>query len=122
MRVEVLGGVERRRRWSRDDKMRIDALFEIERTINGKSAEERLVVRQALSRPLIENLHAYMREQLAKLSRGHDLAKSVQLHPEAMGELYSVPSRRSRLSLQQRRRKRAARHSPREKVMAVLWI
>jgi transposase len=23
MRVEVLGGVERRRRWSRDDKMRI---------------------------------------------------------------------------------------------------
>jgi transposase len=101
---------------------RIDALFEIERTINGKSAEERLVVRQALSRPLIENLHAYMREQLAKLSRGHDLAKSVQLHPEAMGELYSVPSRRSRLSLQQRRRKRAARHSPREKVMAVLWI
>ena len=25
MRVEVLGGVERRRRWSRDDKMRIIA-------------------------------------------------------------------------------------------------
>src|SRR6202051_79178 len=55
---------------------RIDALFEIERTINGKTAEERLVVRRTLSRPLVEDLHAYMREQLAKLSRGHDLAKA----------------------------------------------
>ena len=55
---------------------RIDALFEIERTINGKNAEERLVVRRTLSRPLVEDLHAYMREQLAKLSRGHDLAKA----------------------------------------------
>jgi transposase len=36
----------------------------------------RLAVRQALSRPLIEDLHAYMREQVAKLSRGHDLAKA----------------------------------------------
>src|SRR6202165_4848083 len=55
---------------------RIDALFEIERTINGKNAEDRLVVRRTLSRPLVEDLHAYMREQLAKLSRGHDLAKA----------------------------------------------
>jgi transposase len=55
---------------------RIDALFEIERTILGKSAEERLVVRQALSRPLVEDLHAYIREQVIKRSRGHDLAKA----------------------------------------------
>src|SRR5674476_786105 len=55
---------------------RIDALFEIERSINGKSAEERLAVRQTLSRPLTEDLHAYMREQVVKLSRGHDLAKA----------------------------------------------
>ena len=55
---------------------RIDVLFEIERTINGKSAEGRLAVRQTLSRPLTEDLHAYMWEQLAKLSRGHDLAKA----------------------------------------------
>src|SRR5882672_9396675 len=38
---------------------RIDALFEIERSINGKSAEERLQVRQTLSRPLVEELHAF---------------------------------------------------------------
>jgi transposase len=35
---------------------RIDALFEIERSINGKSAEERLAVRRALSRPLVDDL------------------------------------------------------------------
>jgi transposase len=56
---------------------RIDALFAIERTINGKSAEERLTVRRTLSRPLVDDLHAYMREQAAKLSRGHDLAKAI---------------------------------------------
>jgi transposase len=55
---------------------RIDALFEIERYINGKSAEGRLQVRQTLSRPLVEDLQVYMREQLAKLSRGHDLTKA----------------------------------------------
>ena len=57
---------------------RIDALFAIERSINGKSVEERLAVRQASSRPLVDALESYMREQLAKLSRGHDLAKAMQ--------------------------------------------
>ena len=55
---------------------RIDALFEIERSINGRSAEERVQVRQTLTRPLVEDLQVYMRELLAKLSRGHDLAKA----------------------------------------------
>jgi transposase len=56
---------------------RIDALFEIERSINGKSAEERLATRHALSRPLVDDLHAYVSAQAAKLSRGHDLAKAI---------------------------------------------
>src|SRR5580704_17505630 len=56
---------------------RIDALFEIERSINGSGPGERLQVRQALSRPLVDDLHAYLRDQLAKLSRGHDLAKAI---------------------------------------------
>ena len=56
---------------------RIDALFEIERPLNGKSAAERLVVRQKLSRPLVEDLQAYLRQQLARLARGHDLAKAI---------------------------------------------
>src|SRR5271155_34394 len=56
---------------------RIDALFAIERSINGKSPEERLAVRRAVSRPLVDNLHAYMREQAAKLSPRHDLVKAI---------------------------------------------
>ena len=52
-------------------------MFEIERSTNGKSAQERLDVRRALSRPIVENLQVYMREQLAKLSRGNDLAKAI---------------------------------------------
>jgi transposase len=56
---------------------RIDALFEIERSINGKRADERLAVRQTLSRPLVDDLHVYLRAQVARLARGHDLAKAI---------------------------------------------
>jgi transposase len=56
---------------------RIDALFDIERSINGKGAEERLAVRQTSSRPLVDDLHVYMRAQVARLARGHDLAKAI---------------------------------------------
>jgi transposase len=56
---------------------RIDALFEIERGINGQTADQRRAVRQALSAPLVADLQTYMREQCAKLSRGHDLAKAM---------------------------------------------
>jgi transposase len=56
---------------------RIDALFEIERSINGKSAEERLAVRRDKSQPLVEELELYLRAQLDRLSRGHDLAKAI---------------------------------------------
>jgi transposase len=57
---------------------RIDALFAIERSINGKSPEVRIAVRRSSSRPLVDALETYMREQLTKLSRGHDLAKAIQ--------------------------------------------
>ena len=60
---------------------RIDALFEIERPINGKIAGERRVARQELSKPLVEELHLYISEQRAKLSRGHDLAKAIACGP-----------------------------------------
>jgi hypothetical protein len=56
---------------------RIDALFEIERAINGQSPERRRSVRQELSAPLVANLEAWMREQRAKLSRGNDVAKAM---------------------------------------------
>jgi transposase len=56
---------------------RIDALFEIERTINGQSAAERQAVRQEQSAPLVADLEAWMRDQRAKLSRGNDVAKAM---------------------------------------------
>jgi transposase len=56
---------------------RIDALFEIERSINGQSAEQRRAVRQELSAPLVADLEQWLREQLPKLSRGNDLAKAM---------------------------------------------
>src|SRR5262249_36553746 len=55
---------------------RIDTLFEIERSTNGRSPQDRLEVRRALSRPLVEDLQRYMHEQLAKFSRRNDLAKA----------------------------------------------
>jgi transposase len=56
---------------------RIDALFDIERAINGQSAERRRAVRQELSAPLVADLESWLREQRAKLSRGNDLAKAM---------------------------------------------
>lgn len=56
---------------------RLDALFDIERAINGRSAANRLAVRQELSTPLMIELHAWLTDQRAKLSRTHDLAKAI---------------------------------------------
>jgi transposase len=56
---------------------RIDALFAIERSLNGRSAEERLARRRKLSRPLVDDLHAFISAQLPRLARGHDLAKAI---------------------------------------------
>ena len=56
---------------------RIDALFDIERAINGKPPEERLAVRQEHSAPLVADLHAWMREHRAGLSRKNDVAKAM---------------------------------------------
>ena len=56
---------------------RIDALFAIERDINGQSAEQRRAVRQASSAPLVAELEVWMREQRARLSRTNDLARAM---------------------------------------------
>ncbi len=57
--------------------LKLDALFDIERSINGKSPAERLTVRRELSVPLMAELHDWLKAQLAKLSRNHDLAKAI---------------------------------------------
>ncbi|WP_454887078.1 IS66 family transposase [Sphingomonas oryzagri] len=55
---------------------RLDALFDIERAINGRAAADRLAVRQELSAPLMAELHTWLTDQRAKLSRNHDLTKA----------------------------------------------
>ena len=56
---------------------RIDAIFEIERAINGVPAEQRREVRQARAAPLVEELNDWMTAERAKLSRGNDVAKAM---------------------------------------------
>jgi transposase len=56
---------------------RIDILFEIERTINGKTPEQRLAVRRDKSRPIVADLEIWMRQQRTLLSSGNDTAKAI---------------------------------------------
>jgi transcriptional regulator GlxA family with amidase domain len=56
---------------------RIDALFDIERQINGQGADQRRAVRQELSTPLVAQLQSWMREQRAELSRHNDVAQAM---------------------------------------------
>jgi hypothetical protein len=56
---------------------RIDALFEIERAINGHSAEKRLAARRELSAPLLADLETWLRAERAKLSRHADVAGAM---------------------------------------------
>jgi transposase len=56
---------------------RIDALFDIERDINGLKPQERLALRQERSAPLVTELEAWMREQRARMSRHADVAGAM---------------------------------------------
>lgn len=56
---------------------RINALFEIERSINGETPERRQASRQELSAPLVADLETWMREQHTKLSRRDDVTKAM---------------------------------------------
>jgi transposase len=56
---------------------RIDAIFDVEREINGRSIEERLAVRRGRVAPLVADLEAWMRAQRGKLSRHSDVGKAM---------------------------------------------
>ena len=61
---------------------RIDVLFDIERGINGKSAGERLAMRQELSTPVLADLNNWMQAERAKLSRHSSVAKAMDYNRE----------------------------------------
>jgi transposase len=56
---------------------RIDALFEIERGVNGCPAAERLRVRQEQSAPLVAALESWLRDQRSRLSRSAAVAEPI---------------------------------------------
>jgi transposase len=56
---------------------RIDAIFDIERSINGLPAAQRLAVRQERIAPLVDALESWMREARRKMSRHADVAKAM---------------------------------------------
>jgi transposase len=55
----------------------IDAIFDIEREINGLSAEQRLAVRQQRVRPLVEALHLWMKAERLRVSNKSAIAKAM---------------------------------------------
>ena len=64
---------------------RIDAIFDIERDINGLSTEDRHAARQTLSRPLVEALHDWLIEQRARMSKHNPVAKAIKYMIEKEG-------------------------------------
>ncbi|MDO8877183.1 MAG: IS66 family transposase [Pseudolabrys sp.] len=56
---------------------RIDALFDIERGINGMNADDRLRVRREQSAPLLAALEAWLRDERSRLSRSASVAKPI---------------------------------------------
>lgn len=56
---------------------RIDALFDIEREINGLAAEQRLAHRRKDSQPLVEELHDWLQTERAKLSRSSPVSEPI---------------------------------------------
>jgi transposase len=56
---------------------RIDAIFDLERNINGMPEAQRLALRQTHAAPLVKELEAWMREERARLSRHNPVAKAM---------------------------------------------
>jgi hypothetical protein len=56
---------------------RIDAIFDIERSINGLPPTQRLAVRQERVAPLVASLESWMRAARSKMSRHADVAKAI---------------------------------------------
>lgn len=64
---------------------RIDALFDLERGINGMPAEARLAARQQHARPLVEELHDWLTAQRAQMSKHNPVAKAINYMFEKEG-------------------------------------
>ena len=98
---------------------RIDALFDIEREMNGRPAKERLAVRQERSVAVLADLEDWMRTERARLSRHAPVAKAMDYMLKRWERLYPLHSRRPDLPDEQRGGTRAPRSGSRPQVMAL---
>jgi transposase len=85
-----------------DAVRRLGTLFEIERSINGKPATNRLAVRQELSARLMAEIHVWLVGQRAGLLRNHDFTGASQLHAAPLGCIHALPRGRIGRHHQQR--------------------
>ena len=98
---------------------RIDALFDIERDINGLSAEERLRVRQEQSAPLLAALETWLREQRSRMSRSASVVRADRLHAQPLGPVCPLHRRWQGLPHEQCGRACSSRICAGTKVMAL---
>jgi transposase len=56
---------------------RIDVLFAIEREINGMTPQQRMCVRNERSRPLVNALETWLREQRSRVSKNSETGKAI---------------------------------------------
>jgi transposase len=56
---------------------RIDALFDIERSINGRDADERMRIRKEQSAGLLSELESWLRDERGRLSRSASVAQPI---------------------------------------------
>jgi transposase len=56
---------------------RFDALFDIERQINGLSAAERLAVRREKSKPLFDDMREWLKRERATLTRSSEVIGAI---------------------------------------------
>ena len=54
-----------------------EAIFDIEREINGLTAEARHDARQRLVRPMVQDLHDWLRSERARMSKHNPVAKAI---------------------------------------------
>ena len=85
---------------------RIDALFEIERGINGLSADERRAVRQELSRAAGRRSRSLDARRAAEALARQRCRQGHGLHAQALDRLHALPRRRPHLPVEQCRRAR----------------
>ena len=57
---------------------RIDAIFDVERALNGVAEDQRLALRKAHAAPLVAEFETWMRAERARLSRHNNVAKAME--------------------------------------------